>query len=317
MKRVMGMGTAAVVVIVLATMPFVGVSSFWITFGLQLLIWVILAVSWNLFSGFGGYPSFGHGVFYGAGIYTTAVLVARFNLPILLPIALSGIVAAGIAFVVGLAIFTSPRFRGDIFGLVTLALTFVVATVVANTPAIDGGSGVFARGGEGDLLGGGPDGLYLLALIIAVVTVAAAWGIARSRWGRALAAIRDDEHVAEGLGVPTYWYKVATFSLSAGLAGLAGAPQALFLGYVEVGTTFALSVPLFVIMMAILGGMTTWYGPVIGAVAVTVLQQYLIGQGRAEVNQIILGVVLVVLILIWPQGIGGEIQRRTAARNLP
>ncbi len=224
-------------------------------------------------------------------------------------------VPALIAAVVGLAIFSSPRFRGDIFGLVTLALTFVVATIVGNTPAIDGGSGVFVRGGT-EVFGGGPDGLYRLALVLAAGTVVVAWAIARARWGRGLAAIRDDEHVAEGLGVPTYRYKVGTFALSAGLAGLAGAPQALFLGYVEVGTTFALSVPLFVIMMAILGGMTTWYGPLIGAIAVTALQQYLIGLAQAEVNQIILGAILVVLILVWPRGVGGEIQRRTAARSV-
>lgn len=305
---------AAALGVVAALMFVPTMGSFWTTFGLQLCIWIVLAVSWNVFSGFGGYPSFGHGVFYGAGVYTVATLVTRTDWPFAVVLVAAGVVPAAIAALLGAAIFSSPRFRGDIFGLVTLALTFVVATIVSNTPAIDGGSGVFVRG-SAEVFGGGTEGLYWLALVLAAGTVAVSWAIARARWGRGLAAIRDDEHVAEGLGVPTYRYKVATFALSAGLAGLAGAPQALFLGYIESGTTFALSVSLFVIMMAILGGMTTWYGPLIGAIAVTALQEYLLGMASAQVNQIILGSILVVLILAWPRGVGGEIQRRVAAKE--
>lgn len=310
-----GVAVAVAAVLVVAALMFLPLlGSFWTSFGLQLCIWVVLAVSWNVFSGFSGYPSFGHGVFFGVGVYAAATLLTRTDLPFVVALAAAAAVPALLAATVGAAIFLSPRFKGDVFGLVTLALTFVVATIVANTPAIDGGSGVFVRGGT-QVFGGGPDGLYRLALLLAAGTVVVSFMVARTRWGRGLAAIRDDEQVAEGLGVPTYRYKVVTFAVSAGLAGLAGVPEALFLGYVEVGTTFALSIPLFVIMMAILGGMTTWYGPLIGAVVVVALQEYLIGLGPAEVNQIVLGLVLVVLILLWPRGVGGEIERRTSPRG--
>src|SRR5690606_17642217 len=115
------------------------------------------------------------------------------------------------------------------------------------------------------------------------------------------------------LGVPTYRYKVVAFVVSGTLAGLAGAPQAVFLGYVEVGAVFALNIPLFVIMMAILGGMGRWWGPVIGAALVVSLREALLGLGSPEMAQIVVGLSLVVVIALMPHGVSGFISRAGAA----
>lgn len=291
---------------------------FAVTFGFQFLIWVVLAVSWNIFSGNAGYPSFGHGVFFGIGIYTTTTLMTQTRLPILVIVLIAGLIPAAVAAALGIAMFGSKQFRGDLFGLVTLALAFIVPTIIANIPALDGGTGVSIRErAEETFIGNDPVRLYLLAAAMAVLTVVFALFVSRSRWGAGLTAIKDDEQVAESLGVPTYRYKVVTFAVSAGIAGAIGAPQALFLGYVEVGAVFALSIPLFVIMMAILGGTSTWYGPVLGALLIVGAREALLGTGNPEAGQIAIGVLLVLVIIVVPGGIGGLITaRRRGAKEV-
>jgi branched-chain amino acid transport system permease protein len=307
----------AVCTVLALLLPVVSSSGYPLTLGFQFLVWVVLAVSWNVFSGSAGYPSFGHGVFFGVGIYTTSTLLNHTGLPLPVIIVLAGLVPAALAAVVGAAMFASPRFRGDLFGLVTLALAFVVATVVGNIDLIDGGRGVFIReAAAGTFLANEPVRLYLLALVLAVGTVALALAISRGRWGTALTAIRDDEAVAESLGVATYRYKVGTFALSAGLAGLVGAPQAVYLGYVEVGAVFALSIPLFVVIMAILGGTTTWYGPVLGAALIVGARELLLDLGDPDLAQIVIGLLLVAVIVALPTGLGGLASRRAQLRGL-
>ncbi len=288
-----------------------GLGSFWTTLGLQIFVWVTLAVSWNFFSGYSGYASFGHGAFFGIGMYTTATLLVRGTVPVFLALLMAGAVAAILAWFVGLVVFRLPQFRGELFSLLTLAMTFIVATVVNNVDWLDGGGGVFLREAPG--IAAWTDNnlrLYYVALAIALLCVYLAYAIYHTRWGQALFAIRDDEDVADGLGVPTLRYKIGTFALSAFFAGVVGGPQALFLGYLETATAFAVTIPLLALMMAILGGATVWYGPVLGAVLVTLLRQLLTQGETAELNQILIGLVFILTILFMPQGIGGLIEAR-------
>jgi len=289
-------------------------SGFAVSFGYQFLIWVALALSWNLFSGNSGYASFGHGVFFGLGTYTAAALLRSTDVPFIVALLGAGAVGGALALIVGLAVFSSPRFAGDLFGLVTLAMAFIVMTMVSNVSFLDGGTGVFVREHvTGTWIGSSTDNLYIVAALLAGLTALIAIGASTTRWGMALRSIRDDEGVAESLGVPTYRYKVVAFVVSGTLAGLAGAPQAVFLGYVEVGAVFALNIPLFVIMMAILGGMGRWWGPVIGAALVVSLREALLGLGSPEMAQIVVGLSLVVVIALMPHGVSGFISRAGAA----
>lgn len=302
-------GTVATAVLV----PAVG-SNFAVSFAFQFMIWTALALSWNLFSGNSGYASFGHGVFFGVGTYVAAAVLRTTDLSFGVAMLLAGLVAAVLAILVGLAVFSSPRFSGDLFGLITLVIAFIVMTVVSNLDFLDGGTGVFVREHTADRwIGSGTTNLFLVATVLAGAVALVAVATSNTLWGAALRSIRDDEAVAESLGVPTYRTKVLTFGVSAGLAGLAGAPQAVFLGYVEVGTVFALSIPLFVIMMAILGGIRRWWGPLIGAAVVVVLRESLLSLGAAEVAQIIVGLSLVIIIAVMPQGISGFVPRRRSS----
>ena len=242
-----------------------GLPAFYESFLYLIFSWIALATSWSLLSGYAGYFSFGHGAFFGAGVYTTATLTAGFGVPFLLALPVAGAVAALLAALIGAVVFRVKRLRGELFGLLTLAITFVLATVVLNT-RIDGGPGVYLSAVPVPRLLSSPTGtLYLLGLGLAASTVAAAYAVSRSRLGLGLFAIHDDEDVAEVEGVPTLAYKLVAFALSAGIAGVAGGIQAIYVSYVTVGETFAITVPLYVVLMSVLGGARHWLGPAVGA----------------------------------------------------
>ncbi|MGH2383040.1 MAG: branched-chain amino acid ABC transporter permease, partial [Candidatus Limnocylindria bacterium] len=254
-------GLAALVLafIVLALVPQVreplGVPVFYLAFAAGLFFWVAQATSWNLLSGYTGYFSFGQGAFFGVGVYTSAVLAGRNGIDYFLTIPLAGLVAAVVGLAVGAIAFRLRSLRGEIFALLTLAVPFIIGTFARINPSIDGGQGIVLRIPEyPDFLGDFQDLAYLLSLSIAALAVGIAYVAQHSRFGWALFAIRDAENVAEGLGVPTFGYKMAAISLSAAIAGMAGSVFAIQIGFVTVEGTFNLTLPLFVIVMSVLGG---------------------------------------------------------------
>jgi branched-chain amino acid transport system permease protein len=276
--------------------------------------WIALATSWTILSGFAGYWSFGHGAFFGAGMYATATLTTRAGLPFLATLPVAGLVAAGLGVGIGAVAFRVRRLRGELFALLTLAVTFVLATVVLNTP-IDGGPGVYLSGVPLPRLLGSPTAtLYLTALAVAALAVGIAGVVFHARWGAGLFAIHDDEDVAEVLGVPTYRYKLAALALSSGLAGMAGGVHALFVTYVTVAETFSIVVPLYVVLMSVLGGARHWLGPALGATLVTLLTYAFTGGQTAVIGRAAVGLTLMVVILLVPGGLVGALGRRRAAR---
>jgi len=203
--------------------------------------------------------------------------------------------------------------RGELFALLTLAVTFVVATIIGNTP-IDGGPGVYLNAVPVPKLGPSPtSSLYLLMLAAAVVTLLVSWGIAHSRFGAGLFAIHDDEEAAEVMGVPTYRWKLAALAVCCALAGWVGGIHALFISYVTTAETFNLTVPLTVVLMSILGGSRHWIGPAIGAVAITCLLFSFTGGEYAVLGKGAIGLILVVGILFMPEGVMGKLRRRVKA----
>jgi branched-chain amino acid transport system permease protein len=271
--------------------------------------WVALATSWTILSGFSGYFSFGHGAFFGAGVYAAATLLTA-GLPILAALPLAGLAAALFGVSVGAVVFRVRRLRGELFALLTLAVTFVLATIVLNT-RIDGGPGVYLNAVPLPRIAGSTTAtLYLLGLAVAAAALATAYAVQRARWGAGLFAIHDDEDVAEVLGVPTYRYKLIALGLSSGLAGIAGAVHALFITYVTVAETFSIVVPLYVVLMSVVGGARHWLGPALGATLVTVLMYGVTGGETAVAGRALVGLTLVLVILFLPEGLAGALTRR-------
>ena len=299
----------------LATVPFLGLPAFYESFLYLVFHWIVLATSWNILSGYSGYFSFGHGAFFGAGVYTTAVLAGKYDVPFAYTLAPAAIIPALLGIGVGAVVFRVRGVRGELFALLTLAVTFVLATIVLNTP-VDGGPGVYLSAVPVPRLAPTPSGsFYVMALALAFVTVVIARAIERSRLGLGLFAIHDDEDAAEVMGVPTYRYKLLALGLSAGLAGIAGGIQALFVSYVTANSTFNITVPLTVVLMSVLGGSRHWAGPAIGAIAITVLLYFSTAADQAVAGKAVVGAILVVAVLIMPRGLLGHWQRRRVAAN--
>nr|WP_222622653.1 branched-chain amino acid ABC transporter ATP-binding protein/permease [Ramlibacter albus] len=301
--------------VLLAALPFLKPPAFYESFLYLALFWIVLATSWNILSGYAGYFSFGHGAFFGAGVYTSATLAVKFNWPFLLTLPVAALVAAAIGVGVGAVAFRVRGVRGELFALLTLAVTFVLATIVGNTP-IDGGPGVYLNAVPVPKLGPTPtSSLYLMMLVAAVVTMLVSWVIRQSRFGAGLFAIHDDEDAAEVMGVPSYRWKLAALAVSCALAGWVGGIHALFVSYVTTAETFNLTVPLTVVLMSILGGSRHWAGPAIGAVAITCLLFAFTGSQFAVLGKGAIGLILVIGILFMPQGVMGAFRHSRDGGN--
>lgn len=287
---------------------------FYLVFGYFIAFWVTQATSWNILSGYTGYFSFGQAAFYGTGVYTSALLVNRFDVGYFLTIPLAGLAALLLGLVVGGLAFRLGSLRGDVFALLTLAVAFVLAAVARVSAFVDGGQGQAVAVPEYPAaLGDVPDLVFRLGGLLAVAAVAAAYAIQHSRFGWGLFAIRDEEQVAAGLGVPTLRYKLLAIGGSSALAGASGAVHSLQIGYVTIDDVFAVAVPLSVILMCVLGGRHHWLGPVLGAVVVFTLQDRLSSAGFERWSQIVLGATLVGLILFAPDGLSARLRRAAPA----
>jgi len=287
----------------LVALPYLGAPDFYLSYLYIIFFWVALATSWGILSGYAGYWSFGHAAFFGAGVYTTATLAAKAGLPFLLTIPLAAAVSALLALGIGLVVFRIHSLRAEFFALLTLSVTYVVAAIVSNTP-IDGGAGVYLSNVPIPTFGTSvPGAIYLMGLLLAVGALAISRWISRSRLGAGLLAIHDDEDVAEVKGVPTMRFKLAAFATSSAIAGAAGAIQAAYVGYVTVADTFSITVPLYVVLMSILGGARHWAGPAIGATLITIALSLVVGSGHAEVGRAGVALALIVVILVLPEGI--------------
>jgi branched-chain amino acid transport system permease protein len=305
----------ALVAACLALVPWLGVPAFYLSLLYLICHWSILALSWNILSGYSGYFSFGHGAFFGVGVYVAAGLSANLNWPFLATLPAAMAFAALLGLMLGAVVFRVRSVRGELFALLTLAVTFVVATIVLNT-RIDGGPGISLAGVATPKLG--PDAassIYLMALAAALMTALIAWKVHASKLGLGLFAIHDDEDVAEVMGVPTLRYKLIAFALSCSLAGLAGAIHALFVNYVTVGETFNITVPLTVVLMSVLGGSRYWAGPIVGAVVITLLLYAFTAGNSAVLGRAAFGAVLVGVILFMPNGVLERLDRWRKARS--
>lgn len=277
---------------------------FYVIFLFTSFFWGAQASSWNVLTGFSGYFSFGQGAWYGIGVYTVAILTGKHGWSFMTALPMAGLAALLGGLAVGFVAFRVRRLSGEIFALTTLAIAFVLASLARITTAIDGGTGIFMTGTPiPEWLGEYNTAMYRMMLVAMLLTVFTAYLVHDSRLGWGLFSIRDDEPVAGGLGVPVFRYKMTALGINAFFAGLVGGVWALQLGFVTIDDVFNIRVPLFVILMSVLGGLTHWMGPVVGAVIIYTFSDRLNSAGLTDVNQMIVGTLLVVLALAVREGI--------------
>jgi branched-chain amino acid transport system permease protein len=277
---------------------------FYLLFMYSVFFWVAQASSWNLFTGFSGYFSFGQGAFYGVGVYAVGVLASKRGWPLLPSIVAGGVLATLLGLFIGVVVFRLRKLRGEIFALMTLAVAFVMGALARVSSTIDGGQGIRISNIElPEILGDFQAMIFRLGLIVAALAVITAQLVQHSRLGWGLFAIRDDEDVAETLGVPTFRFKMMALGLSTFLAGLSGAVNSLQISYVTIEDVFNIRVPLLVILMSILGGTRHWAGPIVGAVVVYTLNDRLNRAGLEDFSDLIVGALLILMIVAVKEGL--------------
>ncbi|HEX6839909.1 MAG TPA: branched-chain amino acid ABC transporter permease [Stellaceae bacterium] len=275
--------------------------------GYVVLQYIVLATAWNILGGYTGYVNFGTAAFFALGAYSTVVLYKLFPLPIPALILVGGVVSG----VVGLGTgYLTLRLRGAFFSIATLALAVVVQTLITNWDYVGGSRGAYIiRPAKVPVLGNNYiEYLFLVMLALAVVAVAIARTIERSRLGYGFAAIRDDELAAEAAGVPTLRLKLVATTLSGALMGMAGAPLPYYVTYLDPASGFNLAYAVNSIAMPLIGGMTSWIGPIVGAVVLGTVQQVVTVTISSALNLLIVGVLLVAFVIIAPNGIVGLVQ---------
>ena len=281
--------------------------------GYVVLQYIVLSTAWNILGGYTGYTNFGVGAFFAVGAYSAVVLHKLTSLPVPVMILVAGLTSGILGFGMG---YLTLRLKGVFFAIATLALAIVAQTLIVNWDFVGGSRGIYIiRPAQSPIHGGYIQYLYSLMLLLSWLAVALARTIERSRLGLGLAAIRDDEQAAEASGVPTLRLKLIATTLSGALMGMSGAPLPYYVTYLDPTSSFNLSYAVNSVAMPLIGGMTSWVGPIIGAVLLGTIQQVATVTISSALNLLIVGLLLIAFVIVAPNGIVGLVQARRRARE--
>lgn len=273
-------------------------------------LWIVLGQSWNLLGGYTGQISYGHAAFFGVGAYTTGILVKAGQPPetAWLGLILGGLAAAAVAAVIGWICF---RLRGPYFALSVLALAEVLRLTAVNWKGL-------TNGAEGILFIPAfheKRAYYYIVLAIAAVNFVVIRWVMRSKLGFYFLAIREDQDCAESLGIDTTRYKLYSLLISAFFTGVAGAFYMNYMGFIDPGIVFSISdISVMMILVTMLGGAATVWGPSVGAVLYILVSEFF----RVWVKSghlIFFGILIIAIIIFFPQGIVGSIAEWRARRK--
>ncbi len=262
-----------------------------------ILSYVILAVAWALFSGATGYVSLATAAFFGVGMYTSAVIGNDYTL--LLVVLIGGLLSMVLAAIAGAI---TLRLRGIYFAIFTFGMVELIKYILLWYEVnYTGTRGRFVLVVDNETI------FYVLMgiLVVLLITVMI---IRRSRWGLALQSIGEHEEAAAHMGINVTALKIIIFAISAFFMGTTGAIMAMRVTYIDPYSAFDTILNFTPPLMAIFGGMGTYYGPIIGAVIFSVLEEYLITE-HADIYRMIIGVTLVVAILFLPKGLTGLVEK--------
>jgi branched-chain amino acid transport system permease protein len=294
--------------VLVAALAFGLKSGVWLTFLMLTLYGALLAQAWNILGGFGGQFSFGHALFFGVGAYAQVIAQVSHGMNAWIALGLAVLLAATVGLLVGALTFRYGL-KGSYFALVTLAFAEVFRIGAVSVGFTGGGVGMMLplRESVANLQFGSRRGFVLLVggLVVACLVVTA-W-LRHSRFGAWLQAVRDNEDAAQAVGVNPYRVKLGAITLSASFMGAAGAFYVQVFQYLDPAIAFGPHVSVEALVGAIVGGMGTLWGPVLGALALHALADLtrnLFGQ-LPGLNMVIYGVVLVLIVMFLPRGLAG------------
>jgi branched-chain amino acid transport system permease protein len=292
--------------------PLVFRSSFMVNFGFLALFYAFIGQSWNISGGFAGQLSFGHVVFFGAGAYASTILQMRYGLNPWLGLPASALAGAVVGWIIGFLSFRAGL-KGSYFALITLAFAEVLR-IVANSVSITGG-------GLGMLIPAKPSvanfqfaeriGFYYLMLALAAGSIAIAVWLKHSRFGAQLAAIRENEDAARALGINAFREKIKVLMLSGAIAGMGGCMFAQYFLYIDPTIVFGIDKSIEMLLVSMIGGAGTVYGPLIGALLLATVSDVTRALANVQgLSLVLYGTLLVIIIAFLPNGLADLFRRR-------
>lgn len=281
---------------------------------ISVFMFVALAQAWNLIGGFTGYASFGQVAFFGIGAYTTAVLMSQHHTSFWLALPVAVVVGTVVAVALGLPLL---RLKGHYFAIATLGVAAGLQEVVNNLGITGGGTSITipAFGNAAPTTFPGNHAFYLYFLVLAAFSVALCLTLSRGRLGFAMRAVHQDEDSAAAAGINTTFIKVTAFALSAAVCAAVGAFAGFQLISFYPDTVFSADITILMIVMVVIGGSGSILGPVVGAVGLELLYQYLLTNAPGY-SLLILGVVIIAVVVFFPQGIVPFFREALTMRHL-
>ncbi|MGO9568173.1 MAG: branched-chain amino acid ABC transporter permease [Desulfomonilaceae bacterium] len=257
-------------------------------------IYALLGQSWNLLGGMAKQFSLGHAAFFGLGAFATA-LFCNLGLPALASLGLSGLLVAGFSLPIGLICFST---RGPYFTIITLAIAEILRIVFLWRPELSGSEGIIVPNN----IFSSKVGIYYLTLLAAAASIGVAYWLARSNQGLALMAIGDDEEASAEIGIKVRNTKSSTLLISAGMGAVAGGAYGLFTQYLSPNDVFSINYSLDAIFVSIIGGMGHPFGPLVGALLFSILEETL-NPLVPNAHLLVLGAILIAIMFLLPKGL--------------
>jgi len=288
--------TLIAIALLLASLPLAG-NNYLLRIATTVCMYAVMAQSWNFIGGLAGYPSFATAAFFGLGAYTSAIIQSH-GAPLMLAWGCAGLAALSFAAFLGGAIL---HLRGHYFAIASLIVAEMLREIVNTMPGTGGGKGLTLPILKISVAAQAQFFFYAM-LALALLCTAAAIVIHRSKLGFGLRCIQQNEDAASILGVNAYAYKTAAFSLSAVFVGMAGAIYASWVNYIEPPDVFDVLLAVKPMVMVLLGGLGTIFGPALGAVILLTFEE-LVWRNFLTVHAAALGLIIVMLVLFLPNGI--------------
>ena len=298
--------TLGAALVVLCALPFTTSNAYYLDIVVQVYMWAAAAVAWNLLGGYAGQFSLGHSAFFGIGAYTSSLLLLTAGLTPWIGMLAGGVLAALFALVIG---YLAIRLRGPFFTLATIALAEVLQILAVYFRDLTGGSQGLSlpfAASAANFTFDGKRAYALAGLGFLLFALLVSWLIERSRLGYYLVAIREEEEAARAVGVPVLGIKLIATAASAFLTAMVGTFYAQYVLWIEPAHTFSLDISVQLALIAIIGGLGTLLGPVIGAALIIPLNMFLrawLGASYAGLYLVVYGLVLVLVVLYARQGL--------------
>jgi branched-chain amino acid transport system permease protein len=305
-NQVVTYGLIAALFVVGLISPFVVPNQYYQHVIVMTLMAAVMASSWNIIGGYAGYTSLGHAAFFGLGAYLVAWSNNHFGWHPFISSWFLAFVVVGVALVMG---WISLRTQGSAFVVVTISIIFIFRLLALNLDSITNGARGMTQSRPGWAgVQWSPEMMKIpflyIMLVLLCITIFASWWIRNSKFGLGLIAIREDEGKAESVGIDTMLYKVLAFGISAYFVAVAGGIYSYFFTYIDPSFVFDVFTSVTMVLIVILGGRGTLWGPVLGAFIMQPLSNWVVGQfGGTQIHLTIFGGILLLVMLFMPQGI--------------